>query len=85
MLVYFLDGTQGDEKEGTTEHMNQFCFKSLDIKLNFTRTVHMHSDSLSIWPGLSKGRSCCPSLPSPQKKPEDTQQERTVTQEYSEC
>ena len=67
MLVHFLDGTQGDEKEGTTEHLNQFCFKSLDIKLNFTRTVHMHSNSPSIWPGVSKGRNCCPPLPSPQK------------------
>ena len=38
MLVHFLDGTQGDEKEGTTEHMS-ICFKSLDIKLNFTRTA----------------------------------------------
>jgi len=42
MLVHFLDGTQGDEKEGATEHMN-ICFKSLDIKLNFTRTARIQT------------------------------------------
>lgn len=36
MIAHSLNGTHEDEKEGTTEHMTQFHFISLDIKLNLT-------------------------------------------------